>query len=93
MHKSTHTKRHRLPRIEQPFLQALESIRHTENWTVERLLQEIERQPGDTLAGKARLYALSYYRDDRLTHTGFREESAGPLEAALQAVQKCRTKA
>jgi len=49
------------------------------------LLADIKKQPGTSLAAKARLYALNYFRDNTPPR-GFAEESTTPFEAALHHV-------
>lgn len=72
----------KLPRLEPAFVSALETIARSEHWTMERLLADIKKQPGASLAAKARLYALNYYRDNSLPR-GFAESSPDHLENAL----------
>lgn len=92
MSKPVHTKVTRLPKLEPAFMEALESIALEERWTTQELLAAIKKQPGASLAAKARLYALSHYRD-KTPPRGFAEDSAAPLEAALRQVRTHKTAA
>lgn len=90
MSKPLHTKATRLPpklpRLEPAFAEALEAIAKTERWTTAELIDQIRREPGTSLAAKARLFALDYYRGNTLPR-GFAETASDPFKAALQHVR------
>lgn len=90
MSKQTNTKVGKLPRIEPAFIEALEAIAKAERWSLAELLADIKKQPGTSMAAKARLYALDYYRGNTVT-SGFAESSTSPFEAALHHLRNHKT--
>jgi len=87
MSKHLHTIVTKLPKVEPAFKAALEAIAKSEKLTLEQLLADIKKQPGTSLAAKARLYAINYYRDNTLP-CGFAESSSTPFETALRHVRE-----